>query len=97
MADEADREVRVTFAEGVREDIASLTAASDDDDPAHIAQIDALKRRIATLLLECKANPYTGELMGPGRHVELADCRRVRFDIPAASTFRHTEASHAFV
>jgi hypothetical protein len=32
MADETDREVRVTFAEGVREDIASLTAASDDDD-----------------------------------------------------------------
>jgi hypothetical protein len=75
--------VRVTFAEGVREDIASLTAASEDDNPAHTAQIDALKRRIATLLLECKTNPYTGELMGPGRHVELADCRRVRFDIPA--------------
>jgi hypothetical protein len=30
MADEADREVRVTFAEGVREDIASLTATSDE-------------------------------------------------------------------
>jgi len=83
MADETDREVRVTFAEGVREDIASLTAASDHDDPARAAQIDALKRRIATLLLECKANPYTGELMGPGRHIELEDCRRVRFDIPA--------------
>jgi hypothetical protein len=83
MADEADREVRVTFAEGVREDIASLTATSDEDDAAHRVQIDALKRRIATLLLECKANPYTGGLMGPGRHTELEDCRRVRFDIPA--------------
>jgi hypothetical protein len=83
MVGETDREVRVTFAEGVREDIASLTAASDHDDPARAAQIDALKHRIATLLLECKANPYTGELTGPGRHVELADCRRVRFDIPA--------------
>jgi hypothetical protein len=83
MADEADREVRVTFAEGVREDIASLTAISDEDDAAHRVQIDALKRRIATLLLECKANPYTGELMGSGRHIELTDCRRVRFDIPA--------------
>ena len=82
MADETDREVRVTFAEGVREDIASLTAASDHDAPARAAQIDALKRRIATLLLECKANPYTGELMGPGRHIELTDCRRIRFDIP---------------
>ena len=83
MADGADREVRVTFAEGVREDIASLTATSDEDDAARRVQIDALKRRIATLLLECKANPYTGDLMGPGRHVELAACRRVRFDTPA--------------
>ena len=82
MADETDREVRVTFAEGVREDIASLTATSDEDEAAHRVQIDALKRRIATLLLECKANPYTGELMGPGRHIELTDCRRIRFDIP---------------
>jgi hypothetical protein len=83
MADGADREVQVTFAEGVREDIASLTVTSDEDDAARRSQIDALKRRIATLLLECKANPYTGELMGAGRHVELEDCRRVRFDIPA--------------
>jgi len=29
-----------------------------------------------------KANPYLGELMGSGRHPELAGCRRVRFDIP---------------
>ncbi|MGO9249522.1 MAG: hypothetical protein ACLP7W_13210 [Solirubrobacteraceae bacterium] len=82
MADETDREVRVTFAEGVREDIASLIAASDDDDAAHTADIDTLKRRIAKLLVECKANPYVGDLMGPGRHAELANCRRVRFDIP---------------
>lgn len=82
MADETDREGRVTFAEGVREDIASLIALSEDDGPAQAAQIEALKRRIATLLLECEANPYTGELMGPGRHTELTDCRRVRFDIP---------------
>ncbi len=82
MADETDREVRVTFAEGEREDIASLVAASDDDDAAHAAEIDALKRRIAKLLLECKANPYTGDLMGAGRHAELSNCRRVRFDIP---------------
>ena len=83
--------MRVTFAEGVREDIASLIAASDDDDAAHTAQIDALKRRIAKLLLECKANPYIGDLMGPGRHIELADCRRVRFDIsthPGKPRFR---------
>lgn len=42
----------------------------------------ALKRRIAELLVECKASPYVGELMGHGRHPELANCRRVRFDIP---------------
>jgi hypothetical protein len=82
MSDQTDREVSVAFAEGVLEDIASLTAASDDDTPGQAAELEALKRRIATLLLECKANTYTGELMGEGRHVELANCRRVRFDIP---------------
>jgi hypothetical protein len=59
MADKTDREVGVTFAEGVLQDIASLTAASDDDTPAQAAELDALKRRIASLLLECEANPYT--------------------------------------
>lgn len=42
-----------------------------------------LRRRIAELLVECKGNPYIGELMGPGLHPELASCRRVRFDIPS--------------
>jgi hypothetical protein len=45
-------------------------------------EAEALKRRIAELLVECKSNPFTGELMGPGLHPELANCRRVRFDIP---------------
>jgi hypothetical protein len=44
-------------------------------------EVEALKRCIATLFLECEANPHTGELMGAGRHPELADCRRIRFDI----------------
>jgi hypothetical protein len=46
------------------------------------AEADALKRRVAELLVECKTNPYIGELMGSGRHPELAECRRVRFDVP---------------
>jgi hypothetical protein len=75
----SDASVRVTFAEGVRTDIASLISQVQMPD----RELDALKRRIAQLLLECQANPYVGELMGRGRHVELVACRRVRFDIPA--------------
>lgn len=78
MSGEADRGVPVTFADGVRDDVASLVA--DDDTGA--SELAALKRRIAELLVECKANPYLGEMMGSGRHPELAGCRRVRFDIP---------------
>lgn len=37
---------------------------------------------VAELLVECKDNPFIGELMGRGLHPELANCRRVRFDIP---------------
>lgn len=44
---------------------------------------EALKQRIAELLVECKGNPFLGEPMGPGLHPELANCRRVRFDIPS--------------
>jgi hypothetical protein len=69
------------LADGVKGDIAELTAISDDADPAQRAQVDVLKHRIAALFLECEANPYAGELMGAGRHPELANCRRVRFDI----------------
>lgn len=82
MSEEHGREVPVTFAEGVHEDIASLIASLTSDNEVSEAEVDALKRRIAELLVECKANPYVGELMGSGRHPELADCRRVRFDIP---------------
>jgi hypothetical protein len=80
MSGKADRGVPVTFADGVRDDVASLVASADDD--AGASELAALKRRIAELLVECKANPYLGELMGSGRHPELAGCRRVRFDIP---------------
>jgi hypothetical protein len=77
MSHGRDREVHVTFADGVRDDVASLVASSSANDT------EALKRRIAELLLECRANPYIGELMGAGRHLELSGCRRVRFDLPA--------------
>ena len=77
MSQECDRGVQVTFADGVRDDVASLVASSSGNDT------EALKRRIAELLVECRANPYVGELMGAGRHPELSGCRRVRFDVPA--------------
>jgi hypothetical protein len=79
MSGEADRGVPVTFADGVRDDVASLVSSTDDE--AGASELVALKRRIAELLVECKANPYLGEMMGSGRHPELAGCRRVRFDI----------------
>jgi hypothetical protein len=69
--------VQVTFAEGVKDEIVELTEST----AGQRAEVDALKRRIAGLLLECQGNPYVGELMGLGRHIELSDCRRVRFDI----------------
>jgi hypothetical protein len=76
----AEAGVPVTFAEGVRDDVASLIANASGE--AGASELKALKNRIAELLIECKANPYFGELMGAGQHPELADCRRVRFDIP---------------
>lgn len=82
MGKERGREVPVTFAEGIREDIASLIAGPTAGRKITESEIEALKRRIAELLVECKVNPYIGELMGAGRHPDLADCRRVRFDIP---------------
>lgn len=78
-------EVRVTFADGVKADIAVLTAETPDSDAAQQAEVEALKRRIAELLVECRRNPYLGDVMGAGRHPELAGCRRVRFDVPTYS------------
>ena len=82
MADNASGEVPVTFAKGVLDDVAEVTATVAGDDQARKDEAEALKRRIAELLVECKGNPFIGELMGAGLHPELADCRRVRFDIP---------------
>jgi hypothetical protein len=74
--------VGVTFAKGVLEDVAELTTPAADSDQAGKDEAEALKRRIAELLVECRRNPFIGELMGPGLHPELANCRRARFDIP---------------
>lgn len=81
MGDATAPEVKVELAEGVKGDIAELTELSAKTTEVARAEVDSLKRRIAELFLECKGNPHTGELMGSGRHPELADCRRVRFDI----------------
>lgn len=81
MSAEPSGEVPVTFAKGVLDDVAELTAASPSDEPERAAEIEALRVRIAELLVECKANPFLGEVMGRGLHPELADCRRVRFDV----------------
>jgi hypothetical protein len=76
MAELADG-MQITFAEGVKDEIADLT----QDAAGGSTDADVLKRRIAELFVECQTNPYAGELMGPGRHPELAECRRIRFDI----------------
>jgi hypothetical protein len=82
MTEDAPGTVGVTFARGVLDDVAELTAGAADDDQVSKDEAGALKLRIAELLVECKGNPFIGELMGPGIHPELANCRRVRFDIP---------------
>jgi hypothetical protein len=83
MTFDSSGEVPVTFAQGVLNDVGEITAISPGDNPERAAEVKALKHRIAELLVECKANPFVGELMGPGLHPELATCRRVRFDIPS--------------
>ena len=82
MTDAVAGGVPVTFAKGLLDDVAELTTTTVEDSQATKDETEALKLRIAELLVECKGNPFVGELMGPGLHPELANCRRVRFDIP---------------
>jgi hypothetical protein len=82
MTDKAPGAMGVSFAKGVLDDVAELTTVADDSGQADKDEAEALKRRIAELLVECKGNPFIGELMGRGLHPELENCRRVRFDIP---------------
>jgi hypothetical protein len=81
MTDETPGKVPVTFAKGLLDDVAELTATAAEDDQVRKDDAEALKQRIAELLVECKGNPFIGELMGSGLHPELANCRRVRFDV----------------
>jgi hypothetical protein len=71
MTDAAAGEVLVTFAKGLLEDVAELTATTAEDSQAAKDEAEALKLRIAGLLVECKGNPFIGEPMGPGLHPEL--------------------------
>jgi hypothetical protein len=82
MSVEPSGEVPVTFAKGVLDDVAELTATSPSDELEQTAGVEALKLRIAELLVECRANPFLGEPMERGLHPELSDGRRVRFDVP---------------
>ncbi|HET9677076.1 MAG TPA: hypothetical protein VFP21_06190 [Solirubrobacterales bacterium] len=66
MTDRAPGTVGVTFAKGVLDDVAELTTPPTDSDQAVKEEAETLKRRIAELLVECKDNPFIGELMGPG-------------------------------
>jgi hypothetical protein len=47
-----------------------------------VVTAEGVKEEIAELFLKCESNPYGGELMGKGLHPELAECRRIRFDVP---------------
>jgi hypothetical protein len=63
MTDKAPGAVGVTFAKGVLDDVAELTAPPAGSDQGGKDEAEALKRRIAELLVECKGNPFIGELM----------------------------------
>jgi len=64
MTGKAPGAVGATFAKGVLDDIAELTTPAADSNQARKDEAEALKRRIAELLVECKGNPFIGELMG---------------------------------
>ena len=86
MTDKAPGVVGVTFAKGVLDDVAELTTPAAGKDEAQ-----ALKRRIAELLIECKGNPFIGELMGPGLIPSLPTAAGLD------STFPPTKRSRASV
>jgi hypothetical protein len=53
----AASEVKIELAEGVKGDIAELTALPAEATEADRTEVDSLKRRIAELFLECETNP----------------------------------------
>ena len=84
-------EVPVTFAEGLLDDVAELTATAAEDSQATKDEAEALRRRIAELLVECKGNPFIGEPMGPGL------TRSLPIAAGFVSTSPNTRVSPAFV
>lgn len=65
MTGKAPGEVAVTFADGVLDDVAELTTTTADSDRVSKDEAEALKRRIAELLVECKDNPFIGATAVP--------------------------------
>jgi len=74
MSEEGSREVPVTFAEGVRDDVASLVASSAHDDEAGKSDIEALKRRIAELLVERRSRRSCASRTGAHLRTLEAPC-----------------------
>lgn len=66
MSVEPSGEVPVTFAKGVLDDVAELTAASPSDEPEPTAEVEALKLRIAELLGRVQSQPLLGRIDGEG-------------------------------
>jgi hypothetical protein len=58
--------IPVTFAKGVLEDVRELTAISSEEDREYAAEAEALKQRIAELLVGCKGNPFPRRADGSG-------------------------------
>jgi len=90
MTDAGAGEVPVTFAKGVLDNVAELTATTAEDSPATKAEAEALQLRIAELLVECKVNPFVGELM------VRASTQSSPIAAGFVSTSPSTEASPAF-
>jgi hypothetical protein len=55
MTADASGGVSVAFASGVKEDVGELTAALSEDSRECAAEAEALKQRIAELLVDAKA------------------------------------------
>jgi hypothetical protein len=70
--------------------VGELVATSAAEDPKQTAEAEALKRRIAQRLVECKGNPFVGELMGRGSIPSLQTVAAF------ASTSPRTKASPVF-
>jgi hypothetical protein len=80
--------VGVTFAKGASTTLRN-SPPSRRQRPSGKDETEALKRRIAQLLVECKGNPFVCQLMGPGLHPEWPTADEF------GSTFQDTTQSPA--